>query len=186
MPSVYYPGCDTDELPEYQCDECNDYEKGRIRSAGFVSSTYKAALAANPSNVSLWTAGILSGAIIIMPKVIGTLDAPDPITGSGYGDDIETILGRDFTLSFRDPNYKNNCAFYNTLKRKTGKWHAIYRTGSQTHITDETVSIDAKAPVTENLEDNVEWNVSAKWRAQDQPCPFDTPDGVFECVAVAP
>lgn len=186
MATVYYPGCDTDELPEYQCDPCDDYEKGRIRSVGFVSASYKATLAANPQNFTLWQTGIESEDIILIPKVVGALDAPDPITGPGYGDDIETILGRDFTLTWRDPSYKNNCNFYNTLKRKNGQYYAIYRTGSQTHISDVTVTIDARAPVTENLEDNVEWNGSAKWRSQDSPCPFDTPDGVFECFGLLP
>lgn len=186
MATVYYPGCDTDELPEYQCDPCDDYEKGRIRSVGFVSAAYKATLAANPTSFPTWQAGIESEDIIIIPKVVGALDAPDPITGPGYGDDVETILGRDFTLTWRDPSYKNNCVFYNTLKRKNGQYYALYRTGSQTHITDVTVTIDARAPVTENLEDNVEWNGSAKWRSQDSPCPFDTPDGVFECFGLLP
>jgi hypothetical protein len=182
--AIYYPGCDTDELPDYQCDDCNDYEKGRVRSAGFVTDAYYTTLIANPTNVTLWTTGIASGDIIIIPKVTGTLDAPDPITGPGYGNDTESILGRDFTLVYRDPNYKGNCNFYNTLKRKNGFYHAIYRTGTQTHISDITITIDTRAPVTENLEDNVEWNVSSKWRSQDNPCPFDTPAGIFECFQV--
>lgn len=182
--AIYYPGCDTDELPDYQCDDCNDYEKGRVRSGGFVTAAYYATLIANPTNIALWQAGINSGDIVIIPKVTGTLDVPDPITGPGYGDDIETILGTDYTLALRDPNYKGNCNFYNTLKRKNGTYHAIYRTGSQTHISDTTVTINTRAPITENLEDNVEWNVSARWRSNDSPCPFDTPEGIFECFQV--
>lgn len=186
MATVYYPGCETDELPDYQCDPCQDYEKSRVRSGGVVSSAYKATLAVNPESAALWTAGIESGDIVIIPKVVGSLDAPDPITGPGYGDDLETILGRDFTLTLRDPNYKNNCNFYNTLKKQNGMWHGIYRTGTQTHITDETVTIDARAPITETLEDNVEWNVTMKWRSQNSPCPFDTPDGIFSCFGLLP
>lgn len=182
--AIYYPGCDTDELPEHQCDPCNDFEKGRVRSSGFVTSAYKPTIDANPTLTSAWTAGIESGDIIIIAEVIGSLDVPDPITGPGYGNNVETILGTDYTLSFRDPSYKSNCVFYNTLKRQTGKWHAIYRTGSQTHISNETTTIGIKAPITENLEDNLEWVVSAKWRGQDQPCPFDTPEGVFECFGI--
>lgn len=186
MASVYYPGCDTEDLPDYQCDPCADYEKGRIRSAGFVTAAYKATLDANPTSSAVWRTGILSGDIIIIPKVTGTLDTPDPITGPGYGDDVETNLGRDFTLAFRDPNYKGNCVFYNTLKRQNGKWHPLYRTGTQTAIANETATIDTRAPITENLEDNVEWNVSAKWRGQDQPCPFDTPEDTFDCFDLNP
>lgn len=180
---VYYPGCDTDELPDYQCDPCDDYEKGRVRSVAFVSTSYYSTLIANPTSVPVWQSGILSGDIVVIAKVIGSLDAPDPITGPGYGDDVETVLGRDYTLNWRDPSYKNNCTFYNTLKRKS--FYAIYRTGSQTHISDKVATIDTKAPVTENLEDNVEWNGSAKWRSQDNPCPFNTPANIFECFAIS-
>lgn len=184
--AVYYPACDTDELPEYQCDPCEDYEKGRIRSVFFVSASYRATLIANPTSIPLWQAGVASEDIIIIPKVVGSLDAPDPITGPGYGDDVETILGRDYTLLWRDPNYKGNCNFYNTLKKQNGKWYPGYRTGSQSHIGEKTVTIDTKAPVTENLEDNVEWNGSAKWRSNEQPCPFDTPATIFECFGITP
>lgn len=184
--AIYYPGCDTEELPDYQCDPCQDYEKARVRSSGVVSKAYRATLAATPTNPATWTTGIESGDIVIIPKLVGSLDAPDPITGPGYGDDIETNLGRDFTLSLRDPNYKGNCNFYNTLKKQNGMWHAIYRTGSQTHITEETVTIDARAPVGEELDSNVEWNVSMKWRSQNNPCPFDTPEGIFDCFGITP
>lgn len=186
MATVYYPGCDTDELPEHQCDPCDDYEKGRVRSVGFVSVAYRATLIANPDSLPVWQTGIDSGDIIIIPKVVGSLDVPDPITGPGYGDDVETVLGTDFTLLWRDPSYKKNCNFYNTLKRQNGKYYAIFRTGTQTHISDKTVTVNTRNPITENLEDNVEWNGSAKWRSNDNPCPFDTPDGIFQCFGLLP
>lgn len=180
---VYYPGCETDELPDYQCDPCDDYEKGRVRSVAFVTPAYYSTLIANPTTKSLWQAGILSGDIIIISKVIGTFEPSDPITGPGYGDDVETILGTDYVLNWRDPSYKRNCNFYNTLKKK--KFHVIYRTGSQTHIGEIPATISTKAPVTDSIDDNVEWNGSAKWRSQDSPCPFDTPADIFECFAIS-
>lgn len=186
MAIVYYPGCATDVLPEYQCDPCNTFEKAKGRSVAFVTAAYKAILLANPTSFAVWQAGIKSEDIIIIPKVIGALDAPDPITGPGYGDDTESILGRDFTLTWRDPYYADNCIFYNTLKKKTGIYHAIYRTSSKTHVSDVTVTIDARAPVTDNQDDNVEWLGSAKWRSLENPCPFDTPAGIFECFGLLP
>lgn len=184
MASPYYPGCPTGELPFYQCDPCENYEKARVRSVAFVTDAYYATLLANPTDTAVWQAGVISEDIIIIPKVVGSLDAPDPLTGPGYGDDVETILGRDYNLIWRDPNYIGNCNFYNTLKKKNGVYHAIYRTGSQTHITEETVTIDARAPVTENIEDNVEWNGNARWRSEVQPCPFETPADIFECFSL--
>lgn len=184
--AVYYPGCDTEELPDYQCDPCQGREKARIRSGGVVSKAYKATLSANPTSPTVWTTGIESGDIVIIPKVVGSLDPSDPITGPGYGDDIEENLGTDFTLNIRDPNYKSNCNFYNTIKKQNGMWHAIYRTETQTHITEETVTINSRAPVGEELDANVEWNLTLKWRSQNNPCPFDTPVGIFDCFGLLP
>lgn len=181
MAIIYYPGCDTDELPFYVCDPCGGREKARIRSGGFVTDAYYATLAADPTDPEVWRTGIESEDIVIIPKVVGSLDAPDPITGPGYADEVEEVLGRDYTLAFRDPNYVDNCNFYNTLKTKKGIYHAIYRTQTRTHITPETVTIDTRAPIDEAIENNVEWNVSAKWRSDVQPCPFLTPEGIFEC-----
>lgn len=181
MPTIYYPGCETEELPFYTCDPCEEYESARVRSVFFVTAAYYAILQANPLSLALWQAGILSEDIIIIPKVVGALDAPDPITGPGYGDDLESNLGRDYTLTWRDPNYKSNCNFYNSLAHKNGVYYVGYRTSSQSAISDKTVTPDARAPITENIEDNVEWNGSAKWRSRFQPCPFDTPVGVFTC-----
>lgn len=182
---LYYD-CAEDELPEYQCDTCGGREKGRVRSSGVINKAYLPTLLANPSSTLLWTTGIDSGDIVIFSEVIGSLDVPDPIVGPGYGDNVEEVLGTDFTLNIRDPNYITNCTFFNTLKRQRNKWHALYRTSSQTHISDKTVTINTKAPITENLEDNVEWQVSMKWRSLDNPCPFDTPEDVFDCFSIIP
>lgn len=186
MATVYYPGCATDELPFYVCDPCNEYEKGRIRSAGYVDKSYYATLMANPTSAAVWQTGINTEKIIIIPRTTGTLDAPDPETGTGYGDDDEEILGTNYTLLFRDPNYKQNCNFYNILAKKKGTYHAIYRTGTQTHVTPKTVTIRPAAPITENIQDNIEWNVSNTWTDTVQPCPFDTPEGIFDCFALNP
>lgn len=184
MATPYYPGCPTGELPFYFCDPCQGTEKGRVRSVGGVTDAYYPTLIANPEDEAVWLAGIESEDIIIIPRVNGTLDVPDPDTGDGYGDDIESDLGTAFTLSWRDPNYIGNCGFYNELKRKNGVYHAIYRTGSQTHITPETVTFRSGAPITANTQDNVEWVGTARWRSDSQPCPFNTPVGIFECFAL--
>lgn len=186
MATIYYPGCLTSDLPFYICDPCNGIEQARVRSVFFVSDAYYATLMANPSDPTVWETGIESEDIIIIPRTSGTLDAPDPLVGPGFGDEIETVLGRDFTLVWSDPNYKQNCNFYNTLITKGGVYHVGYRTLSQTHVSLEKVSLDAKAPVTENDSDLVTWQGRAKWRSRVNPCPFDTPVGIFECYALQP
>lgn len=186
MATVYYPTCPTEDLPEYQCDPCGTREKGRVRSAAYIHSSYLATVLANPTSTAVWQAGVTDETIIIIPKVIGSLDTPDPITGPGYGDDDEEVLGTQFNLLFRDPNYKDNCNFYNILKRKKGQYYVAYRTETQTHISTKAVSVGTRAPITETLTDNVEWNVSNRWTDEDQPCPFDTPADIFDCFGLLP
>jgi hypothetical protein len=181
MAYVYYPGCETEEVPFYICDPCEEFENGRVRSVALITASYYPILMANPTSTAVWKSGILSEDIIIIPKVSGTLDAPEPLTGKGYGDDIESNLGRNFTLAWSDPNFKSNCNFYNTIAGKNGVYHVAYRTSSQTSVSTVPVTPDARSPITENIEDNVEWLGSAKWRSRLQPCPFDTPDDIFTC-----
>lgn len=186
MATVYYPTCPDEDLAEYQCDPCANREKGKVRSAAYIHTSYLATVQANPTSTAVWQTGIANETIIIIPMVIGSLDTPDPITGPGYGDDDEEILGRQFTLAFRDPNYIQNCNFYNGLKRKKGQYYVAYRTETQTHISTKTVSVDTRAPITETITDNVEWNVTNRWTDEDQPCPFDTPEEIFTCFGLLP
>lgn len=186
MAIVYYPGCITNELPFYICDPCGSIEQARVRSVFLVTDDYYPTLLADPTNPDVWEVGVASEDIIIIPKTSGTLDAPDPITGQGFGNDVNTVLGRDFTLAWSDPNYKQNCNFYNTLITKSGIYHIGYRTSTQAHVTAETVTFDARAPVTEGDTDLVLWQGVATWRSRINPCPFDTPAGIFECYALQP
>jgi hypothetical protein len=183
MATVYYPGCPPEQLPFYICDDCADYENGKVRSAGYVSEAYYSTLMANPTSTQVWLDGIESEDIIIIPRVIGSLDVPDPATVPGYGDEEEQDTTRVYTLAFRDPNYKGNCNFYNTVKRRKN-FHVIYRTSTQTHVSDKVVKVRTSAPITETSTDVVEWNVANIWTGTEQPCPFDTPEGVFDCFAL--
>lgn len=184
MATAYYPGCPTEPIPFYQCDECQDYESGSIRSVAFITKTYVPILLADPTNPALWEAGIESEDIYVIPRTIGSLDAPDPDTGDGYGDDEETNLGRVFAVNFRDPNYKKNCAFYNAINERNGFFHIAYRTETQTNISDKPVTPDVKAPIDEAKASIVTWQGRARWRSKKNPCPFDTPVGVFECFSL--
>lgn len=184
MATVYYPGCVTGQLPFYVCDPCGNIEQARVRSVALVTDDYYSTLIADPTDPEIWQTGIESEDIIVIAKTSGTFEPSDPIVGQGFGNDIETFLGRDFTLTWTDPNYKQNCNFYNTLGTKNGIFHAVYRTSTQTHISPETVTLDASAPVTEPDSDIVVWRGRARWRSRLNPCPFDTPVGIFDCFAL--
>lgn len=178
--SVYYPsGCD-DLLPDHTCDPCAAREGARVRSVAFIHKSYYPTLAADPENSSVWSTGIAAASIIIIPATQGSIEPTDNM-GTGYGDTEEEYLSTSFTLTIKDPNYIGNADFYNPLKRNRN-FHVAYRTETQTHISDKPCTIVGRAPIADDLNTDVVWEVVAKWNSQDSPVPFNTPAGVFECV----
>lgn len=175
--SVYYPaGCAVD-IGDHYCNDCDPAEKGRVRSAAFIASDFAFT---DPTNPTEWTTGILAKKIIIIPKTNGTFDGGSEVEAPGYGDQATKLTGYNFVAVFNDPNYKLNADFYNALKRSSS-YRFAYRTSTQTHLTQNTVSVVPKNPVTDDIGSDVTWNVTVKWTEEDLPVPYDTPEGVFTC-----
>lgn len=175
----YYPTTCENVIPEHNCDPCAEREYGRIRSAGFIHKDFVFANG-DTTNASEWIRGINEKKILVIPETNGELPQPSELTGPGYGDTVETLLGYDFQATIADPNYKENCDFYNALIGNRN-YKFFYRTSSQVHITDKTVTIIPKKQIQNDLTSEVVWNVMAKWRSSQFPCPFNTPEDVFTC-----
>lgn len=175
--SVYYPaGCEAD-IGNHYCNDCDPAENGRVRSAAFVASDWAFT---DPTNPTEWRNGILAKKIIIIPNTNGTFDGGSEVEVPGYGDQATKTTGYNFVAVYNDPNYKANADFYNALRRSRN-WKFAYRTSSQTHLTQNTVSIIPKNPVTDDIASDVTWNVTVKWADDDLPIPYDTPTGIFTC-----
>lgn len=152
-------------------------EHARVRSIGFIKDSFAFV---DPTDPTEWQAGIASKDIIIIAEVLGQFDGGQPVEGSGYGDQQSKLTGYNFELGFKDPNYKNNADFYNAIKNSRN-YKVAYRTETQTHISDNNVSVIPRNPVTENLTDEVVWDVLVKFSQADLPEPFDTPANIFQC-----
>jgi hypothetical protein len=179
--SIYYPeGCDA-SVPDHICDPCAVPEHGRVRSIAFIKSSFSFA---DPTDPTEWVTGIDNRDIIVIPEVLGSFDGGAPVEGPGYGDQATKVTGYNFSLLFKDPNYRENCAFYNGIKNARN-YKVAYRTETQIHISDNTVSVVPKNPVTEDLASEVVWDVEVKFAQADLPCPVDTPAGIFDqCLLV--
>lgn len=174
---VYYPsGCDT-EVGEYFCSDCPTLEGGRVRGIAYIKNSF---VFTDPTDPTEWQTGIQNKDIIIIPSVRGNFDGGSEVEGAGYGDQQTNLLGYNFVLNYFDPNYKENATFYNALKRSRN-YYMAYRTETQVHFTDRTVSVVPKNPVAEDTTSVVEWNVAVKWANEDLPTPYDTPEGIFTC-----
>lgn len=173
---IYYPANCTDDIPEHVCDPCEEREKGRISSATFIKKEFEFL---DPSNPVEWRNGILAGNIIIIPQVIGSFDGGAEVEGPGYGRQVSSLIGYNFSSTFKDPNYALNCEFYNALKNSRSYRYGFV-TETKVHLTTNPVVIIPKNPVTEDLNSDVVWEIIVKWSDKDLPCPFDKPTGIFE------
>lgn len=175
--SVYYPSGCASSVPNHYCNDCEPREHARVRSAAFIANDFNFI---NPSDPDEWEAGIANKKIIIIPKTNGSFDGGSEVEGAGYGDQQTSLNGYNFQAVYNDPNYKLNADFYNAIKNSRN-YKFAYRTETQIHLTETTVSIIPKNPVVEDLTGEVVWNVTVKWSDDDLPIPYDTPTGIFEC-----
>lgn len=179
---AYYTACE-DELGTHTCDPCNtDREFARVRSVAIIAKDALAALLVDPTDEAKWQAGIDAGSIIIIPDTAGSFEPADPKELKGYGDTKFSNGPREQVLNYFDPNYRSNYAFYNGITNITSKVIA-FRTSSLIHIADVTASIVAKDPVADDLEEEVTWNVTAKWTSINLPTIHSAANltGIFRC-----
>lgn len=174
----YYPSNCDNLIPIHNCDPCESREYGRIRSAGFIHKDFMFADGDTENPVS-WQTGITGGQILVIPETNGEMPEPGEKTGPGYGDTMESLLGYDFQARFNDPNFNSNCDFYNALVGNRN-FRFFFRTSSKTFITPVPVTIIPKFSVANDLNAEVVWNVLVKWVSASFPCPFNTPEGIFD------
>jgi hypothetical protein len=184
MPIVY-KDCAEVEIPAHICDDCSPAEGGGIRSIALIKKDFAFTDITDPEE---WTAGIEDGSIIVVPSTRGTFDGGSPVTGTGYGDNKQTINGYDFTLVAHDPAYAANGEFWNKV-RKRKDFKVAWRTETQVHVSAETVTVNPTNPVEEGLDSAVDWLVNFTWFAPELSIPFDATnlkDEVFRCFEVTP
>lgn len=173
----YYPDTCETEQPIHSCDPCGTREKGRIRAMAFVKKGFEFV---DRTSLAEWQAAVQNQDVILIPATHGSLSDPTPLLGIGYGSAVEKLLGFQYSLEYFDPDYKNNCDFYNTFLTQT-TYRSVYITETQGHMTDVDVTVIPMAPVEDELNSEVVWKVNVKWEDSVHPCPFDFPVDVLEC-----
>ncbi len=181
--SVYYPqsNCGTSGvIPDYSCSDCPELEFGRVSSFAFIANTFSFT---DPTNSAEWDVGIASGDIRVVWQTQGSYDGGTTAENPGFGRQEFSLGSTSHILNFKDPNYKNNCDFYNSIKYSSS-YKGAYVTSSQVHLIDSPITIIPKNPVQDDLKSVVTWDVTIKWAGYDSPCPYDKPDGIFEACYV--
>lgn len=177
MSLVYYPNPCEEEIIGFSCDPCADPEAGRIRHLAYIKNGF---VFINPEDPAEWQDGITNGDIQIIPNVRGESDGGSDVVAPGYGDQEERIVGRKFTLKVFDNRYKGNCTFWNA-KRISKSWRVAYVTDTLVHISDKIVTTKPKAPIKQELVQEIEYEIDIIFNQLNDPCPFDKPEGIFDC-----
>lgn len=148
----------------YTCDPCFTAENGNVRSLVLIR---KGTAIAFPLVKFDWELQVGLGNIFIMPETRGSFDGGTPKYITGYGSVKEKKVGDDYVLSVKDPNYVNNVAFYQEAEKHL--WNIAYLSETQLNYVAQDVTITAKAPIEEDLETDVAWNLELKWFSKIKP-----------------
>lgn len=183
--SNYYPSsnCGGVAIPDYTCNPCVTPEFGRIRSVALVASSYVATLQANPSSNALWATGLDTGVVYPIFRTQGTYDGGTTASNPGFGDSATQNGNTTHILTYRDPNYAENCDFYNAIRNSTS-YHLVYRTENYIHFSGSPVTLNPRNPVQDDVNSYVVWEVACTWTNPDSPCPVTGPSTFFESCVV--
>lgn len=181
MSSILYYGAQCGVLASnHQCDPCAALEAARVRSVALVATSW---VFNDPTSPTEWQNGIDAGQIIIIPETSGDFDGGTAKTITGFGDTPEQNLTYSFKLTYRDPNYSANSPFYDSLKFSR-YWRVAFRTDTLLHIADKPAVFKPKAPVADDLQGIVIWEVECDWISKFLPPPTAIPAGIFDCFTV--
>ena len=160
----------------HACDPCGR-ELGRIRGVALADPSYDLSTlvtklksgtdADATAAATLFETAIENGYIHLISETNGTFDGGSAQTGDGYGDEENRLLAYLYTLTYKDPSYAGNKDFYERLESE--HWIPIWRTETLLHFGDKPASIQAIAPVEEDLASSVAWNVTVTWKSKAKP-----------------
>lgn len=180
----YYGNCVETGLDPHVCELCDDTppEHANISAGAWVHADSYAAIAADPTNATIWQNAIDAGNAFILPNLRGSFDGGTPKIGPGWGRSKGNYDSSDFKATINDKVYKENWAHYRSLVGKTN-WHFCYVTETQGHLTSVPVTVAPKNPISENVDDLITWQSEVTWTEFFTPAPFDAPLAIFTCVA---
>lgn len=156
--AIVYKNCEPAVPASHVCDPCLDTEKGGIRSLILIKDGTDLTVDSLEAD---WTAAIETGDVVIIPDTRGSYDGGTAKMGAGYGDLKEKLLGYEHVIQIKDPNFKDNVAFWDYAEKVA--WRFGFRTDTLIHLGKKAGMLTAKSTVEEDIESDVVWNVEAKW-----------------------
>ncbi len=181
--AIVYKECGgTEASKHYYCNPCDEnVEHGGIRDIFLVK------VGVDVNNPDEIESAVESGDIIIIPKTRGSFDGGSPKMGAGFGSQKERLLGYDFTANVKVLNYRENYEFWQWAEKQ--EWRFGFWSENTAHLTDKGVTLNAKAPIEEDIETEIVWNIEVKWFDRKRPAigsVFDNADvkQIFRCFEI--
>jgi hypothetical protein len=177
--SIYNPGCG--EITPPVCQDCPTKELGRVRHFWLQKVTYTFA---DITDAAEWATAICNGDVYVFPYANGTIEQAE-LLSDGYGNVPQTLDSYEFTGNLHEPQYKNNIAFWNDVKR-SNQFLFGYCTQTLGHLSEVPAMFFPKAPVSADVKSKIDLNIMVKFVQEDLIEPFVFPTSVFDvCVACA-
>lgn len=173
--SIYVNSCIA--LNDYSTNPCGTKEMGRVRAVAFVKKT---STIADPTSDSEWNALVTAGNAILIPRVRGTYDGGVDVESAGFADESTEFTGKNHQIQYFDPNFnKNNRDFYNELRKASKDFKIWFVSESFLYEVKTTPMISAKYPMTENVTDQITFDVMVKWSDENLPVIYTKPTTFF-------
>lgn len=167
------------DITENNCSVC-DVELGRVRKLALVQSSFFQQLIDDITNVSLWDLGRTLGKIFVYPEVQGEFDGGNPVTVRGFASNEDIEVAKQYTIELREPNYIGNREHFNDINGSR-QFYAIWATETLMYASTRPIYLSVKAPVSNDLKNEIVWQMTLKWTSQELPLVFDRDDNVLQC-----
>ena len=167
------------DITENNCSVC-DIELGRVRKLALVQSSFFQQLIDDITNVSLWDLGRTLGKIFVYPEVQGEFDGGNPVTVRGFASNEDIEVAKQYTIELREPNYIGNREHFNDINGSR-QFYAIWATETLMYASTRPIYLSVKAPVSNDLKNEIVWQMTLKWTSQELPLVFDRDDNVLQC-----
>ena len=167
------------DITENNCSVC-DIELGRVRKLALVQSSFFQQLIDDITNVSLWDLGRTLGKIFVYPEVQGEFDGGNPVTVRGFASNEDIEVAKQYTIELREPNYIGNREHFNDINGSR-QFYAIWATETLMYASTRPIYLSVKSPVSNDLKNEIVWQMTLKWTSQELPLVFDRDDNVLQC-----
>lgn len=178
---AYGTDCSDDITLAYVDPNCEIISSG-IRQIAFISQDVISQITADSDNATLWDQLINSGDIVPPFDVKAGKAKGTANFTQGYGDQVQKLNGKTFTIQGVAQYSEGNYAFFNDLNR-ANKYYIAYLTGNSGNrvlfISQSVVQTDSDDVIATETSGSLEYDFTVTWESSDNNQTYTAPAGVF-------